>query len=426
MKKITILGDVMCEPPVFSQAEKKDGSFDFMPAYKHLKPLLKGADYVMANLETPLAGEELGYTKRLVSFNAPDGLAETMKAIGVDFVSTANNHAMDRGNAGLENTIKALDAIGLDHTGTFVNYRKDMPERIFYKQLGDTKIAVIAYTYGTNYGINGSEPDEKKGNHVNYLKPCTSKTGVGERNFTKEYKEALKLCEAVAGKKPMWEDEVKMRNVLGISQAYADTCLVPAEYEGCLKQVEADYKEARKNADLVFIMPHMGGQFNVVPGAFSEYMAWEFMKMGFDGVLAAHSHTLQKAEYIKKMPCFFSIGNVSMSPFSTYAERSTLPEYSVVPHFYVEKGKIKEVTFSVCKIVEELKGGLTVTDEMYRERCRTMDGDTPVGRITVYPVPELYEKLNGEQKEDLLSELQVIYKRVTGKKFPGIREEYRL
>lgn len=426
MKKITILGDVMCEPPVFSQARKKDGSFDFMPAYKHLKPLLKDADYVMANLETPLAGEELGYTYRLVSFNAPNEIAETMKEIGVDFVSTANNHAMDRGSEGLENTIKALDAIGLDHTGTFINYRKDMPERIFYKQLGDTKIAVIAYIYGTNYGINGNEPDEKKGDHVNYLRPCTIKLAVGNRQSTKAYKDALRLCEEIAGKKPLWEDEVKMRNVFGIPQAYADDVLVPKAYEDCLKQVEADYQEARKNADLVFILPHMGGQFNVTPGAFSEYMAWEFMKMGFDGVLAAHSHTLQKAEYLRKMPCFFSIGNVSMSPFSTYAERSTLPEYSVVPHLYVEKGKIKEVTFSICKIVEELKGGLTVTDEMYRERCRTMDGDTPVGRITVYPIEKLYEKLDDSQKEALLSELEVIFKRVTGKKFPGIRSEYKL
>ncbi|MCQ2401391.1 MAG: CapA family protein [Lachnospiraceae bacterium] len=426
MKKITVLGDVMCEPPVFNQAKKADGSFDFMPAYKHLKPLLKDADYVMANLETPLAGEKLEYTYRLVSFNAPDEIAETMKEIGVDFVSTANNHAMDRGDEGLQNTIKALDRIGLDHTGTFVNYRNDMPERIFYKEVGDTKMAIIAYTYGTNYGINKNEPDEKKGNHVNYLRPCTTKLPVGERKYSQEYTDALKLCAEVAGKKPMWEDEVKMRNALHIPQAYADDVLVPKEYEDCLKQVEADYKEARKNADLVFIMPHMGGQFNEKPGAFSEYMSWEFMKMGFDAVLAAHSHTLQKAEYIKKMPCFFSIGNVSMSPFSTYAARETLPEFSVVPHIYVEKGKIKKITFSICKIVEELKGGLTVTGSMYRERCKTMDGDTPVGRITVYPIEKLHEKLNDEQKAELLKELEVIYKRVTGKKFPGIRAEYTL
>ena len=65
-------------------------------------------------------------------------------------------------------------------------------------------------------------------------------------------------------------------------------------------------------------------------------------------------------------------------------------------------------------------------DSMYRERCKTMDGDTPVGRITVYPIEKLHEKLNDEQKAELLKELEVIYKRVTGKKFPGIRAEYTL
>lgn len=426
MKKITVLGDIMCEPPVFNQAKKKDGGFDFLPAYKHLKPLLKDADYVLANLETPLAGEALGYTVRLVSFNAPDELAGAVKDIGVDFVSTANNHALDRGSEGLENTLKALDRAGLEHTGTFVNYRRDMPERIFYRQLGDTKIAVIAYTYGTNYTINGNTPDEDHGYHVNYLRPCTTRLGVGTRNYPEAYRNALKVASEAAGRSLIWDEEVKMRNALGISQAYADDVLVPAEYEQCLKQVEADYREARANADLVFIMPHMGGQFNVTPGAFSEYMAWEFMKMGFDAVLAAHSHTLQKAEYLKKMPCFFSTGNVSMSPFSTYAARETLPEFSVVPHLYVENGKIREVTFSICKIVEELRGGLCVNDAMYRERCKTSDADVPAGRITVYPVEALYKKLCPQQQEELVKELEIIFRRVTGKKFPGICGEYRL
>jgi len=425
MKKLTIIGDIMCEPPVFKQSEKADGSYDFMPAFRHLKPMLDQADYVIGNLETPLAGKELGYTVRLVSFNAPIDLAVTLKDLGVDMVSTANNHALDRGTKGIGETIKNLDKIGLKHTGSYVNYKPDMPERIFYTTVGDTKIAVICYTYGSNYGINGNAPDEAAGDHVNYLRPCKTKLGVGTRNYPPQYEKVLKLIDEARGEKHIWEDEVGVRNALGISQAYADDVLEPSECDESLAQLRKDYEEARKNADLVFILPHIGGQFNIKPGAFSNYMMDQFRRMGFDGVFAAHSHTLQKAENISGKPFFWSMGNVSMAPFSTYAARETLPEYAVAAHLYLEKGKIEKTTFTITKIIEEEDG-----------------------TITVYPIKELYdsymeaglkqvlkpgcsaeskETVHGKAAAELLEkEAAQIYKRVTGKEFPGIQEEYEL
>lgn len=425
MKKLTVIGDIMCEPPVFKQAERENGRYDFMPAFAHLKPMLSKADYVIGNLETPIAGKELGYTVRLVSFNAPLELAKTCRELGVDLVSTANNHALDRGTKGIGETLKNLDKAGLKHTGSFVNYRPDMPERIFYETIGDTKIAVVAYTYGSNFGINGNAPEEEKGDHVNYLRPCKTKLAVGMRNYPKPYYDVLKLIDEAKGEKHIWEDEVNVRNALGIPQAYADDICEPWESRECLEQVKKDYEEARKNADLVFILPHMGGQFNTKPGAFSNYMMNEFVKMGFDGVFAAHSHTLQKAGHMDGKPCFWSMGNVSMAPFSAYADRSTLPEYALASHLYLEDGKIKKTTFTLTKIIEEEDG-----------------------LITVYPVKELYDKYisAGEQKvlkpgcpaesREMVSgkeaaallekETAEIYRRVTGRDFPGMKDEYDL
>jgi len=42
-------------------------------------------------------------------------------------------------------------------------------------------------------------------------------------------------------------------------------------------------------------------------------------------VLAAHSHTTQRAEYLEGKPCFYSLGNVSMSPGTFYSVSSSLP-----------------------------------------------------------------------------------------------------
>ena len=75
MKKVTIIGDIMVEPPFMQQVEK-DGAYDFKPSFAPLKSVLAESDYVIGNLETPLAGEESGYTRELVSFNSPDVLVE--------------------------------------------------------------------------------------------------------------------------------------------------------------------------------------------------------------------------------------------------------------------------------------------------------------------------------------------------------------
>ena len=45
-------------------------------------------------------------------------LIEDMKASGFDIVSTANNHALDRGAIGVEQTITNLEKAGLLFTGT--------------------------------------------------------------------------------------------------------------------------------------------------------------------------------------------------------------------------------------------------------------------------------------------------------------------
>ena len=73
MKKITVLGDIMVEPPFMQQVAKR-GNYDFKPSFAPLRSILKESDYIIGNLETPLAGPERGYTDRIVSFNSPETL----------------------------------------------------------------------------------------------------------------------------------------------------------------------------------------------------------------------------------------------------------------------------------------------------------------------------------------------------------------
>ena len=108
--KITFLGDIMIEPPVLKAAKRKGGTYDFRGVFSRAKALLSESDFVVGNLETPLAGAAVGYTDTHLCFNAPDDYVDALIDAGVTLVSTANNHMFDRGYEGMERTVRVLDA----------------------------------------------------------------------------------------------------------------------------------------------------------------------------------------------------------------------------------------------------------------------------------------------------------------------------
>ncbi len=105
---------------------------------------------LFGNLETTFAGESKKYSG-YPTFNSPDALGYALKDIGVDVLSTANNHSLDKGESGLIRTLDTLDGIGISHTGTYKNY--DEQNSILVKDVNGIKIAFLSFTYGTN-GIN--------------------------------------------------------------------------------------------------------------------------------------------------------------------------------------------------------------------------------------------------------------------------------
>lgn len=84
--------------------------FGYAHSLERLAPLLKRADYVVLNLETPLTGAQTpalaskSYLRRSDVARAP----EQLRFHGVDAVGLANNHALDFGVPGLKDTFGAL------------------------------------------------------------------------------------------------------------------------------------------------------------------------------------------------------------------------------------------------------------------------------------------------------------------------------
>ena len=88
------IGDTLCHGPNFEDAyNSKTGEYDFSTFFKYITKHFDGIVNV-GNLEVPFAGKDKGYSG-YPTFNAPEHLAFDLKKLGLDIMTTANNHALD-------------------------------------------------------------------------------------------------------------------------------------------------------------------------------------------------------------------------------------------------------------------------------------------------------------------------------------------
>ncbi|KKK37309.1 capsular biosynthesis protein [Mesobacillus campisalis] len=147
-QKLTIaaIGDILIHDRVYEDARTAEG-FDFKPMLAAVKDELEKPDLLLANQETILGGVEMGLSS-YPSFNSPHEVGDALIDAGVDIVSTANNHTLDRGEKGAQNSISYLTAAGLPYVGSFKDEEDKKRLRILDKN--GISIAYLSYTYGTN------------------------------------------------------------------------------------------------------------------------------------------------------------------------------------------------------------------------------------------------------------------------------------
>src|SRR5699024_627500 len=166
--KLSFLGDIMCEMPLLKASNIEGDDYNFDAVFKEMQPIFEQSDYVVGNLETVCAGKELGYTNHVFSFNTPDQFIDSIQKSGIDMVTTATNHSLDRGVEGLKRNLETLNKYNLENTGTYLT--EEDSEKIFYKEIDGVKIAFLNYTYGTNTHINGEILRNDELFHVGLLK----------------------------------------------------------------------------------------------------------------------------------------------------------------------------------------------------------------------------------------------------------------
>ena len=107
-----------------------------------LKPVIKQADYSIVNFECPVKkGNEVPIVKVGPNLHCSEKGIEAIKWAGFDCVTLANNHFLDYGTVGVNNTIDACKKYEIDTVGGGTSLEE--ASKVKYKDIKGKKLAVI-------------------------------------------------------------------------------------------------------------------------------------------------------------------------------------------------------------------------------------------------------------------------------------------
>lgn len=143
---IMAFGDLMLGRYVRVLMDDNGTDYPFRQIENPASLFAEGANVVFGNLEGPIDGEGTkGGTDMIFSFN--EDVGQLLKNYGFTMVSIANNHAMDQGQEGRQDTINTLTKAGLGWCG---NASDADPASVYYSTVGNKNFAFICFHSATH------------------------------------------------------------------------------------------------------------------------------------------------------------------------------------------------------------------------------------------------------------------------------------
>ena len=113
-----------------------------------VRDYLRSADLTLANFENPVV-EDAVWHPDAPTFTGDLRLLPELTQAGIDGVTLGNNHIMDAGVPGLEETLGHLDDANISHAGAGINLEAAREPMLF--EVGDLKMGVLSYQGVPNY-----------------------------------------------------------------------------------------------------------------------------------------------------------------------------------------------------------------------------------------------------------------------------------
>src|SRR5690625_1211240 len=112
--KLGATGDILLHLRLIKHAKQSDGTYNFNYQMENVRDLFEKSDLNIVNQESLIAGKKLGYSD-FPRFNGPKEIRDTLKEFGVDIVTIANNHTLDKGEEGVFESIKNWKEIDIPY-----------------------------------------------------------------------------------------------------------------------------------------------------------------------------------------------------------------------------------------------------------------------------------------------------------------------
>ena len=144
---IRVAGDFVIHDALIRSAQALGGgeAYEFSPMLSEIRAALSNADFTFANVDGALSGivgrdVYSGYPQ----FNTPESLLPALKNAGVDGLTMANNHMLDRYYDGLLRSLDNAEAAGFFTAGASRSQEERMQPPLL--TLCDIRIGILNYT----------------------------------------------------------------------------------------------------------------------------------------------------------------------------------------------------------------------------------------------------------------------------------------
>lgn len=140
-KKILIAGD-FC--PAWSSISYPNKTVDPKCVFGEFSSVIKNADLSIVNLECPLTTSDAAIPKCGPSLKAGAVWASCLKNAGFDLATLSNNHVMDYGEKGLNDTLLECQKAGLGTVG--VGHCLKESRKTYYLETDGVKLGVVNFS----------------------------------------------------------------------------------------------------------------------------------------------------------------------------------------------------------------------------------------------------------------------------------------
>ncbi|MDD2489919.1 MAG: CapA family protein [Bacilli bacterium] len=161
---LVMVGDALIHGSLYRDAQIGDDDYNFSYLFEYITPLIKQHDLAFYNQETIIGGSELGYSS-YPRFNTPHQFGDAMVNLGFNLIALANNHSLDKGEKGIENSIKYWQQHDVLIAGTYLSLEERNMQPIKIKN--NISYTLLAYTTYTN-GLKAPKGKEYLVNVFNY------------------------------------------------------------------------------------------------------------------------------------------------------------------------------------------------------------------------------------------------------------------